>query len=221
MKHLLLLNFFIFSFSVISQIKGHITYSVTVDVFAKGDCYNCNVTPEVEASMAESIYQDSKMNVYFSGNKTRSDLVLGFIRCFNTITDAEMDSMLCFIQEKKVIKTSIIKWSKKNDVDTTLSSIQYETETKMILNYECKKVVHIDKDGNRSVFWYTTNINAKTLGHNYLNFGIPGFPLEMEFIGKDMSMKFTAISFDNKLNKKLFDLKVPKDCFLIKLEDLK
>jgi len=217
----LFLNFY--SFSQIS--KGHISYSITVDVFINevNGCSNCNVTPEVTESMEESLYQGSKMDVYFSKNKTRSELTLGCLGDITTISDAEIDSLVKInsgLIGPNAVKTSISEMSKIIGVDTT-SILQLESETKTILNYNCKKAVRIDKKGTRSIFWYTTELIVAKSGHSCLNFGLPGFPLEFELNGEDISYKYTAIAFDNKVKEKLFDLKIPKGYYINSIEDLK
>jgi GLPGLI family protein len=225
MKYLFftIILFLFFSFSSFSQIsKGHISYSITVDVFIieVNGCWNCNVTPEVTESMRESVYKGSKMDVYFSKNKTRSELTLLFLRDYVTISDIDIDSLLCINGKTNAVKTSITEMSKIIGVDTT-SILQLESETKTILNYNCKKAVRIDKKGNRSIFWYTTDLIVAISGHFCLNFGLPGFPLEFELNGEDISYKYTAIAFDNKVKKKLFDLKIPKGYYINSIEDLK
>jgi GLPGLI family protein len=217
----LFLNFY--SFSQIS--KGHISYSITVDVFINevNGCSNCNVTPEVTESMEESLYQGSKMDVYFSKNKTHSELTLGCLGDITTISDAEIDSLVKInsgLIGPNAVKTSISEMSKIIGVDTT-SILQLESETKTILNYNCKKAVRIDKKGTRSIFWYTTELIVAKSGHSCLNFGLPGFPLEFELNGEDISYKYTAIAFDNKVKEKLFDLKIPKGYYINSIEDLK
>jgi len=215
---ILFLFFSLYSFSQISE--GHISYSITVDVFIKNGCGNCNVTPEVTESMEESLYKGSKMDVYFSKNKTRSELTLGFIRDYVTISDIDIDSLLCINGKKNAVKTSITEMSKIIDIDTT-SILHLESETKTILNYNCKKAVRIDKKGTRSIFWYTTDFIIAKSGHPLLNYGLPGFPLEFELNGEDISYKYTAIAFDNKVKEKLFDLKIPKGYYINSIEDLK
>jgi GLPGLI family protein len=217
----LFLNFY--SFSQIS--KGHISYSITVDVFINevNGCSNCNVTPEVTESMEESLYQGSKMDVYFSKNKTRSELTLGCLGDITTISDAEIDSLVKInsgLIGPNAVKTSISEMSKIIGVDTT-SILQLESETKTILNYNCKKAVRIDKKGTRSIFWYTTELIVAKSGHSCLNFDLPGFPLEFELNGEDISYKYTAIAFDNKVKEKLFDLKIPKGYYINSIEDLR
>ncbi len=212
-----------FSFSQISE--GHISYSITVDVFINevNGCWNCNVTPYDTERREESLYKDSKMDVYFSKNKTRSELTLGCLGDITTISDAEIDSLVKInsgLIGPNAVKTSITEMSKIIGDDTT-SILQLESETKTILNYNCKKAVLIDKKGTRSIFWYTTELIVAKSGHSCLNFGLPGFPLEFELNGEDISYKYTAIAFDNKVKKRYFDLKIPKGYYINSIESLR
>jgi GLPGLI family protein len=158
------------------------------------------------------------MDVYFSKNKTRSELFL--ITGSTSISDIDIDSLLYIKGKTNAVKTSITEMSKIIDIDTT-SILHLESETKTILNYNCKKAVRIDKKGTRSIFWYTTDFIIAKSGHPLLNYGLPGFPLEYELKDEDKTMKFTAISFDNKVKEKLFDLKIPKGYYINSIEDLK
>ena len=211
---LLSVVFFIFSgvysFSQISE--GHITYSIKINV----------TNPDME--MVAGMLDGSKMELYFSKNKTRSELHMGAIMDITTISDADKDSLVMLMggmMGQNAVKTSISEMTKKIGSDPS-SKLELLSDSKKILDYTCKKAILRDIEGYQSEFWYTNDITVSKLGQTYLNADIPGFPLEFELNNNGVNMKLTATDFvkDISAANHLFLLEIPSSYSILQKEDL-
>jgi GLPGLI family protein len=113
--------------------------------------------------------------------------------------------------------------TKKEDEPAPKFTVELINETKEIAGYKCKKAVVKDEDGTSYNFWYTEEIKMNAKGQKYFDaYGIPGFPMEMEFIQNGMNVKMVATSIEKSLPKKhtLFNQDVPEGYQLTTAEEL-
>jgi GLPGLI family protein len=214
MKNILFILILVFPFISTTQIlEGHVTYSIAV------------TSDNPDMQMVIGMLNDSKMEVYFSKSKTRSEMNMGAVMSITTISDLQKDTLLMLMggmAGQNAIKSTISEMKKETD------SIKYKVtllnDTKSILDYSCKKAIVEDPDGNESTYWYTTEINVSKEGQTYLNSQVPGFPMEFELNNNGVKMVMTVSTIDKKLDKKtsesLFQMTIPEGFQLISKEDL-
>lgn len=194
-----------YSFSQLNE--GHISYTVTVTAD----------NPSMESVI--NMMDGSKMEIYFSENKTRSEMQMGNMITITTISDK--DSAVILMQGmmgNNAYKTSINAITKENDINDL--KITLHPDTKKILNYTCKKAILTDSEGNESVYWYTEEIKISKKGQSYLNNDVPGMPMEFEMKNKGINMKMSVSSYDSKSNaENLFEMKIPKDFTILSKEN--
>lgn len=102
------------------------------------------------------------------------------------------------------------------DVDIELVS-----ETKKILGHKCKKAIITDDEGNEAIYWYTEKFERPE-GMEQMPNQVPGLCLEMELSPQEgISMKYTAIEFDDNADMKKFVIEIPEGTEVKSLEDMK
>ena len=194
-----------YSFSQLTE--GHISYTVTVTAD----------NPSMESVL--NMMDGSKMEIYFSENKTRSEMQMGNMITITTISDKDSAVILMGgMMGNNAYKTSINAITKENDINDL--KITLHPDTKKILNYTCKKAILLDGQGKECVYWYTEEIKVSKMGQSYLNKDVPGMPMEFEMKNKGINMKMSVSSYDSKSNaENLFDMKIPKDFTILSKEN--
>lgn len=179
-----------------------------------------------EMQMAMSMMQGSTLDVYFSGDKTRSEMQMGTMMKMVTVTDAKGDVMLMLLSGmigNKAIKSSITELEKDAEAEKANYTVELVNETKTIEGYDCKKALLKDEEGHEMVFWYTEDILVNKAGQNYLNDQVPGFPMAFELLQGDMLMSMTVTKLEKKIDKKadLFNTSIPSGYQEMTFEQLK
>ncbi len=208
----IILTLFLFTVANSQITEGHISYTIV----------SSTKNPEME--MFLSMMDSSKMEVYFTKDKTSAKMTMGMLMTVTTITDSKLNEMLMLMEgngEKRAVKSPIQVANK----DSIKNKIVLFDETKIIQNYVCKKAIITDSLGISSIYWYTSQISASLEGQSYFNSLIPGFPLEYEIINGDLKMILTATNIENKISKDklklIFKLDVPSDYTVVTIEELK
>jgi GLPGLI family protein len=149
-----------------------------------GDCtvvYNLTVDDaKADPNIAKALSGATKV-LYIKGLKSRSELISsGFQQ--TTIYDAKSDSVVVLrdIGANKYI--SYLSGNKLVEQNRKFEGITFAetTETKIILGYECKKVVAKLKDGTTYNIYYTQAIVPSNKEYEYQFKDLPGFVLEYE-----------------------------------------
>ena len=214
MKSILFFIFLIIvSFSINAQLKeGHFTYSIEM----KSD------NPDMQ--MAIGMMQESSMDLFVLGSKTRVDMKMGTMMELSTITDQSEEVLMLMsgMFGKNAIVTSVSELEKNKEEfpEPTLTLID---KTKNIKGFTCKKALLTDADGNESLFWYTDEIVVSKKGQSYLSSNVPGFPLEYSIKVNGMTMVLTVSEIVKKLDKsqkKNFEIKIPEGYTEMTLDQL-
>lgn len=213
MKKLFILSFVTFLIANVAsaQLKqGKVSY--TVDI----------TSDDPELAMTVMMMVGSKMDMYFDGARSRSEVVMGTLMSITTVVDSKEDASLMLTDimgQKNAIKGTLTEMTSKNPLPNyTVTLVE---ETKQVLGYSCKKALLVDGEGNEMVVWYTNEIVASTKGQLYFSDKMPGFPLEYTMKFQGMNMKMTAIGIEKKLGKDVFDLTVPEGYVVEENESLK
>lgn len=99
--------------------------------------------------------------------------------------------------------------------------IDYQSETKTIAGYVCKKALVTLEDGTTLNVFYTDQITPKNRSTKYTFEDLKGFPLEMEVKQEKMIIKLTAEKVEtNKLDNSKFSLAIPSGYEITTMEEL-
>lgn len=192
--------------------EGHVQYKIDVS----------SDNPEME--MAISMMQGSTLDLYFSGDKSRTEMSMGAMMKISTITNAESEDVLMLMSGmvgKKAVKSNLSEMeaegTEKPEYDVELTD-----ETKKIEGYVCKKAILTDEEDNEMIFWYTEEIAVNKKGQTYLNSDVPGFPMEFELNQGEMIMSMVVTEFEDKLkDDSVFDIVIPEGYDEMTMEELK
>lgn len=181
----------------------------------------CTVDFSLSASDGDAATQESMKNtqktLYIKGTKSRTDLVnTSFTQ--TTIFDTRSDTAVVlrtFGNNKYMSYLDEKKWLAQHKKYEGLV-LTPDAETKVILGYECKKMMAAAKDGSIYNIFYAPSIMPSNREFEYQFKDVPGFILEFEAAdeaGKG-TVKYTAtkISLSPVLAQK-FDL--PKSGYRI------
>src|SRR5690554_3503577 len=194
-----------FSMLTFSQItNGKVSY----DVFISSD------DPNISAYVDQM--DNSLLEIFFSGNSTRSNFYMGEMMTTMAISSKDQDTALVLLDG---MMGKIAMKITENDLDNerriAIENQEVEligNETKDVMGYTCKKAIISDADGNKSIVWYTEKIIPTHRKVEYLNEDIPGLPLEMTARFGNMDMKIVAFEFKDKIKKEreVFNFEIPK-----------
>jgi GLPGLI family protein len=184
--------------------EGHIEYKVTVE----------SDSPNNEAMIA--MFSNSKMNIYFKNQMTRTEIDMGFMMSMKVINNEKSGEILMLMggnAGKKAVLSSASEMdkTKSDSVMSALGNLQLINESKTILGYTCKKAILTNKDGTQISYWYTNEIVYNKKGNEIFDEQIPGVPLEMMTTIGGMTMKWTAVSYDKTIENEteLFSMEIP------------
>ncbi len=198
----------VFTTASAQETEGHVSYSVEFS------------SKQPEMQMQIGMLQGSKMDIYFTEGKSRTEFNVGTIMKTVTVINTKTEKMLTLMSGMMGNKAVTDKVEKREE--TKKPTVELLDETKEIAGYTCKKAILTDADGNSYDLWYTDKIKASTEGQKY--FGgdlIPGFPMQMQISQNGMDIKMTATAFE-KLPKKntYFDMTIPEGYQTMTQEEL-
>lgn len=173
-------------------------------------------SPDGDAATQESMKSTTK-KLYIKGTKSRTDLTSSSF-AQTTLFDTKSDTAVVlrtFGNNKYMSYLDEKKWLAQHKKYEGLA-FNSAAETKIILGYECKKMLAEAKDGSVYTIFYAPSIIPSNREFEYQFKDIPGFILEYEVAdeaGKGV-VKYTAskISF-NPVLAQMFDL--PKSGYRI------
>ena len=194
-------------------LEGHVVYTITT------------TTDNPDMQMVIGMMDGSKMEMYFSKDKTRSQMSMGALMNVTTISDNQTGDVVMLMDGmngKSAIKSNTADM--KADSDSSNFKITLVDESKKILGYNCKKAISTDSEGYESIYWYTNDLVIAKKGQAYLNASVPGFPLEFDIYNNGIKMTMIASTFEEKIDKSLvknlFDMTIPADFPTITKEEL-
>ncbi|MES2556490.1 MAG: hypothetical protein V4604_10090 [Bacteroidota bacterium] len=162
-----------------------------------------------EMAMMSGMMAGSKMTMYFTAGKSRTDVSMGMMGTMITIADQKAKKSLALVDMMgmKYATETVLEDTPAKPEDQT---VEITTETKEILGYVCTKATISSAEAGVTTIWFTKDIQAFTNGQNYYNSSIPGFPLAMTVNTNDITIDMVATKVEKKVNKKLFGMKVPE-----------
>jgi GLPGLI family protein len=184
---LIALLFITSSFSIVSAQAGQLVSDCTV-------FYTINVG-ETQASATSKLMEGATKIVYIKGSKSRSDLETpGFKQ--TTIYDTKSDSTVVLREVGNTKYISYLNNDKRKEKNKKFEGIQFlnTTDKKVILGYECTKVVAKLANGTAFDVYYTPAIVPSNSLYEDQFKDLPGFVLEYESQTDDgkTKVKYTA-----------------------------
>ncbi len=168
----------------------------------------------------------STLEIYFSGEKTRSEMYMGEFMTTINIMEKGQDTSLTLLDGmmgKIAMKTTENELEDEQKLALSERRVDLVEGTKEIMGYTCKKAIVTTTDGNESVIWYTPEILPIHREGQFLIDEIPGLPLEMTAYWGNMNITCVAFEFSKKLKKpeQLFDTTIPDGFTLRTSEEMK
>lgn len=193
--------------------EGHVQYKIDMT----------SDNPDME--MAINMMQGSTLDLYFSEEKSRTEMNMGAMMKMVTVTDSKTEDILMLMSGmmgNMAIKSNLQEMKDEQE-KTPEYEVQMTEETKTIEGYLCKKALVSDEEGHEMIFWVTDEIEVSKKGQAYLNEKVPGFPMEFELNQGDMLMSMIVTTFDKKLKdaKNLFEMTIPEGYKEMTMEQLK
>lgn len=209
MKKLALLFAITMITSVVSfaQLKeGHISYDIEMS------------SDDPEMAMSVAMFSGSKMDLYFSDKKARTDLEMGSMISMTTLANSETEEVLILMggmMGNKGVLTNSKEMGTDAEDDTPEPNITITNETKKIAGYKCKKAIITDEDGDEMEYWFTEEIKTVTTDNKSAISKLPGLALQYTVNKNEMLMSFTATKVETKLDAKIrkekFTMEIPED----------
>ncbi len=191
-----ILSTFTFSFKPAIITEGKIKYDVSV------------VKSEL-SYLEEMMIGMSTISISFKDEAVRTDMEISIANT-TVIHDGATKKGLMLITSPMGNKAVKIDNEVKGDEGKGKYKIDYQSETKTIAGYKCKKALISLEDGTTLNVFYTDQIAPKNRSTKYTFDELKGFPLEMEVKQEKAIIKLTAESVStNKLDKSRFSLVIP------------
>lgn len=205
----LLCLFVCMAFGSFAQLKeGVLTYDMSFS------------TNNPDMAPAISMMQGSKMIMSFMPGKTRSEVTMGMMSTVVTIADEKSKKAIMLMNvmgSKYAMNTEL---DKDNGADKSGYETETTGETKDIMGYTCTKVIMTDEQGSPITMWVTKEISAYTKGQKYHNPDVEGFPMSISMSQNDMNIDMTVTAVNKKVDKKVFNMKIPEGYQLTTEEEM-
>ena len=185
--------------------EGHIAYDIEMS----------SDDPDIAAMT--SMFSGSTMNLYFTKNLARTELDFGSMMSISTIVNSETDEVLLLMggmMGEKAILTTSDEMGADDEEEEVNITWSFTKETKMILDYTCKKAIGTDDDGEEIIYWYTEKIKSVNPDRKSAVAQLPGMALQYEIDREGMIMTFTAskvkTSLDEETKSAKFTFDIPE-----------
>ena len=175
--------------------------------------YKIDMTSEnTEMQMGLAMMSGSEMEISFKGENSRMILNMGSFMTVETITKNNKDVLLMMsgmMVGSTAVRTTKLELESTNNIDDL--SVRFESGTKDILGYICKKAIVSGGEGVGLVFWYTEKMDMPDNEMLNANGLVPGVIIEFESNEGEMNMAFTAIEVKSKIDASItFSLDIPE-----------
>ncbi|MFK5878733.1 MAG: hypothetical protein QM478_04465 [Flavobacteriaceae bacterium] len=175
--------------------------------------YKIEMTSEnTEMQMGLAMMSGSEMEISFKGENSRMVMNMGSFMTIETVTRNNNDVLLMMsgmMFGNTAVKTTKSKLEDSNNRGDL--SVKFESDTKKILGYTCKKAIVSDGDAEGLTFWYTEKLDMPDNEMLNANGLVPGIILEFRSVDGEMNMAFTAIVVKKEIDASIaFSLDIPE-----------
>ncbi len=197
----LLFNALVFT-SFGQETEGYLQYSISVQA----------VDTSLKAKQQAGMLRNSQMKIYFSPKFSRVDFDMGEMYQLSAVVNLETNRTISLMSGAigKLATRTMTSDTTAVEPEAPVASIELLEDTKVILEYNCKKAV-LTINGLESTYWYTDEIDIDLSGQQIMNPLIPGFPLEFYTVSEGVMMHFTAsnIKFELENKEEVFYTDIP------------
>lgn len=170
--------------------------------------------------------EGSTLEIYFMGNKTRSEMYMGEFMTNIVLMEQGKDTVLTLLDGmmgKIAMKNTDDDLEDEQKLALSERKVDLVEGSKEVMGYACKKAIITTTDGNESIVWYTPEIVPAYRAGQYLFEEIPGLPLEMSSKWGNMNISCVAFDFNKKIKKpeRLFINEIPDGFTLRSAEEMK
>jgi len=188
---------------VFTQIQeGYFQYSIDVEA----------VDSSLKTRQAVGMLRNSKMELYFTKEKSRMDFKMGQVNDMSIIVDLSKNTVLSLNSSMmgKIARYSLAETIPTPEKDASIKVI-FPNETKKILGYQCKKAILI-KDSIETTYWVTDEIKVDDRIQQITNPNVPGFPMQFSKIQDGVLMTYEMSNIREFLENKerLFSVEIPE-----------
>ncbi|XOV69053.1 MAG: hypothetical protein ACFHU9_07660 [Fluviicola sp.] len=188
-----------FTFAGFAQKGVYVKYETQID--ATGE----------EGEMAAMMLNGSTMEIASNAERTYVKTNMGTMMTMEMGMDIESNEMTMFMtgmMGEMAFQGNADELS-DGEEETEQPDVELVNETKKILGETCKKAIIKDDEGNVATYWYTENFKRPE-GMDKMPNGIPGLCLEFEVGSEGMTMKYTAIEFEDKADMDDYQVVIPE-----------
>lgn len=188
----------------LGQIKeGHFQYAILTTA----------VDTSLEARQKVGLMQNSKMDVFFTQNKSRIDFNIGTLSYSCIVVDHTIPRAMSLNKSSQGAVAVYLGKDVLNKTKEKDSTVRVEllNDTKTILGFECKKAI-MYQGGEITIYWYTDEIQIEKSGNPLLNENIPGFPMSFVKIADGMKIEYIVSNYESSIEHKevVFSLMIPE-----------
>lgn len=182
--------------------SGSLKYAVSIE------------TSDPEMQMLKAMLLNSQMEIYYSPSHTAMVMRLGTMSMTKTVSELKTKKTLTIVESPmgNFFANSIMEEFVDADPNSDLR-VTLVDETKKIAGLDCKKALIFDQEGNQYTVWYAPQLNMPVLSRFDIgkNPKIPGAMAEFEMIQEGFVMRFTLMSYSDKVdNPNAFDMSTPE-----------
>jgi hypothetical protein len=174
--------------------EGYFQYSIDVT----------SIDTAIALRQQAAALRDSKMELYFSGGRYRMDFKLGEVTKSSIRIDTTKNEALSLTSSPMgsyAFKSSPAAIGFGQIQKDSLFTVTLFDEEKTLLGFKCKKAV-LERNGIRSTYWYTNEIELDQKGVQMINKQIPGFPLAFTTIENGMRFHYQVSNYKDVIENK-------------------
>ena len=212
MKSLIIILFSSITSLTFSQIQeGYFQYSIDVEA----------IDTLIKTKQAVGLLRNSKMEFYFTQNKSRMDFKMGQVNDLSIIVDLTKNKVLS-LNSSMMGKVAMVNPAESIQAPKKDSTVQvkFVNETKKILGYTCKKAI-LNQNETEVIYWVTDEIQIDDRIQQLTNPNIPGFPMKFSKIQDGVLMTYEMSNLREIIENKeiLFSLEIPEGYQLVEAKN--
>jgi hypothetical protein len=200
-------------------ILGLISFVMCGNIFAQNKITDATITYEYTVTNAgdkptlANLYNGATTTVYLKNNNQRTDQVTTLGKTATIYDGTTKTGVILkeFGAQKLLIKLAQADMAEINKTNNQVTFTN-TTETKKILDYNCKKAIGKGADGTEFTVYYTNDVEVDNslLNQNTQFSNLGGIPLEYELVVKGVKIVVSATNFSTSLvSPKVFE--IPKN----------
>lgn len=201
----------VFGFGQMSE--GYFQYSIQVEA----------IDTSLEARQNAQLLHDSKMEIYFASELSRVDFTMGRMYVSTIVIDKISNKAVTLttgVMGKYAIENTADELDQQDSFQDSNMVIVDMNETKQMLSYNCRKIL-VKTNGKIITYWVTDEIEINGSLGNFVNMGLPGFPMAFETVENGLRMEYilSNIKFEILDKNTTFSTVIPEGYTIVPTEN--